>query len=130
MKVISTKESDSERRYMKVFTFDDTIQIDSLIDVVKQFENEQVKMLVCHCDTYDANDRRLYYGLSSLDEVKEVYRRSPSPYFDFSIDFGSRENESYLFSLVTSINSNSVIYEVDKKKLNAVSQKTHSNGRR
>ena len=115
MKVINTKENNNENRYTKLFNFDNTIQIDSLIEFIKQSENEQIKMLECHCYTFDADDHRLYYGVSSIDEIKSVYDRAVSPYFDFSIDFGYRETLSYAFSLVTSINSNSLIYEVDKK---------------
>lgn len=130
MNVVNTKESDSERRYMKIFNFDNTIQIDSLIELIKKFENDQIKMFECNCYTYDADDHPLYYGLSSLDDIKSVYDSAASPYFDFSIDFVNREDLSYMFSLVTSINSNSLIYEVDKKKLASLNEKSRGSGRR
>lgn len=72
-------------------------------------------MLVCKYNTYDSDSHYVYYDCMTVEEIKMVYDKADSPVFDFTIDFGDRENEQYLFSLVTSINSNSLIYEVDKK---------------
>ena len=130
MNIINTREHDDDRRYTKIFSFDDTIQIGSLLEFIKQFENNETKMLVCECYTYDAEGRRAYYRAYTIDDIKSIYDKAVNPYFEYSIDFGNKETSSYSFSLVANINSKYLIYEVDKKKLANYVNKSHGNSRR
>lgn len=40
MEVVETKEVNNEKRCAKLYKFDNTIQISSIISFIKQFENE------------------------------------------------------------------------------------------
>ncbi|MBQ2872651.1 MAG: hypothetical protein IJE89_01465 [Bacilli bacterium] len=126
MNVINTRESNDERRYTKIFYFDNTVQIDSLINFINQFESNGNKMLLCECRSYDSEEHRTYYRASSVEEIREIYDASENPYFEFSVDFVNQETLSYSFSLVTNINSKYLIYEVDKKKLNVSQDKNRT----
>lgn len=122
MEILNVNESQNDRYYSKTFTLNNGIKIESLIDIIKQFENDQVRMLACYCNTFDENGNQLHYKCNSIEEIKKI-GQGPSPYIDFSIDFGNPESMSYNFSLLTSINSNVLQYVIDKKKINDESLK-------
>ena len=129
MKIISNVENDNVNYYTKKITFDENIQIDSLIGVLKQFETDEIKLSVCHCNTFDEDGHPLYCQYSTIDDIIKV-SELPSPYVSFSVDFCNRKSMMYSFSLLANINSNILTYVIDKKKLGVESKKSHSNGRR
>jgi len=116
MRVIKTTEYNDEDIYQKKFFFDDTVQLDSFISLIRQFENEQTKMSVCHCSTFNENDNELYRMYTSVDEIAN-FKNEPSPYATFSADFCDRNTLEYRFSVYTGINLKYMKYIVNKKKL-------------
>ena len=115
MKIIDVSENDNVNYYTKKMTLDENIQINSLINFLKQFETEEVKLSVCYCSTFDEDGHPLYRQYNTVDDIVQILEL-PSPYVNFSIDFYNTNTNSYAFSLLTSVNSNVLTYVIDKKK--------------
>ena len=115
MEVVKMREYEDDDLYVKTCFTNHTFQLDSVIELVKQFESDTVKMLVCHCNTFNENDNELYRRYTTAEEINN-FVNEPSPYATFSIDFGSRDTAQYLFGLVTGINLKYYKYIVNKKK--------------
>ena len=125
MNIINSKEYDDSEIYVRTIFFDNTIQVDSLVDLIKQFENASVKMNACHCNTFSDNGSNVCVTYSSVDEILN-FKKAPSPYANFLIEFVDRNTLTYQFDLITGINLNYARYEVDKKKIIEQSNKGRS----
>ena len=115
MKMIIEKEFDNDDYYVVTYDLDNSMQLDSLIDIARKFESDTIKMSICHCFSFDENDCPLYRCYSNIDDFIEM-KSLPSPYMDFTLDYCDRDTLDYCFSLVTSINSNVLEYVVNKKR--------------
>ncbi len=109
------KHCDKERTII-TFRVDDTIQLDSLVPVIKYLENDKLKMLICRCNTFNENGNQQYIRYKNADDIWN-FKNEPSPYATFSIEFGDRDTGKYRFSLATGINLKYINYIVNKEKL-------------
>lgn len=116
MNIIKTTEYDDVNTYKKIYFLDQSVQLDSLLAIIKYFENDKVQMLACHCDTFNENGNQMYRRYDQVDDINN-FRNEPSPYANFNIVFGDRDTLEYRFSLSTGINLKYVKYIVDKKKI-------------
>ena len=96
MNIIDTKEYEDNMTYEKKFTFDNTIQLNNLIPMLRNYENEKIKMLACHCSSFDEEGSVLNGTYNEIDEL-EAIKQYPNPSINFSIDFGDRETAMYRF---------------------------------
>lgn len=125
MKILSVKDNFNDNYYTKTFMLDEGIQIDSLISIIKQFESDNIELFVCHCRTFDENGNQLYKKFNKLEDIQKLTENS-SPYIDFTIDFCNKQTMEYSFSLLTSTNSNTLTYLINKKKQEVDFQKGHA----
>lgn len=117
MNFVDAVEYDNALYYTKKYMLSNNIQIDSMINIIKGFENEEIKMSFCNCNTFDGNGNSVsfrYYNVEDIMQLKENY----SPYVGFSVEFCNRDSLDYCFSLLADVNSNVLSYVINKKKLN------------
>ena len=116
MKMLDFKDYENDNFYRRVYTLDNNIQIDNFLDVVKNFETEQIKMIVCNCQSFNGDGHPLFARYESVDDIA-LLKDFPSPYIRFFVEFGDHITHDYKFNLEANVNSNVVSYIVDKKKL-------------
>lgn len=116
MEFLEVKEYDNDAYYTKKITLSNNVQIDSLINIIKSFENDEFKMSFCHCETFDENGYSVSHRYYEVEDIKQI-SNAGSPYVSFTVEFCHRENLNYGFSLLANVNSNVLSYVVNKKKL-------------
>lgn len=116
MKIVNVEEMDNENYFSKKYTFDQNVQLDSLLAIAKKFENDNTVLFNCRCYTFDEEGSQLSKNYKKIDEIAQI-GSFPSPYISFSLVYCDRDTLDYKFSLSTNTNSRVLTYVVDKKKL-------------
>jgi hypothetical protein len=116
MKVLKFNDVENESQFRRTYTMDESVQIDSIGDVIRGFENEETKMFKCRCQSFDEDGHPLYREYTVIEDIEET-KNLPNPYVRFNIEFQDRLTGVYKFDIGAYTDSNLVAYVVDKKKL-------------
>ena len=122
MEVLNFKEYENEDFFRRIYTLSDNVQVDNFCNVIKGFENNDTKMLVCNCQSFDETGHPLHRRYTSVEDIIQA-NGLPNPYIRFYLEFGDRLSGVYKFNLEANVNSNLLSYIVDKKKLTVESKK-------
>ena len=108
IKVQQIKEYESDTEYILCYSLNNTIQIVSLIALLKALETNCIRLAYCNCRGYDDNGFRYYCRIKRIEELKDLDMRLPS----FDAVFCTRETLLYSFSITADINSSNLFYSV------------------
>lgn len=125
MKIVNTKEIDKENCYIKCFYFDQNIQFYNILEFVKMYENENVKMIFARCSTYDDNGHPRFRNCYSIEDIIEFEKSSNNPGESYYIEFGTRDTGKYLFGISADINTKELMYDINKKKINEYNKESN-----
>ena len=115
MKAIRMKENSNADYYSIEIKLNDTIQIGSMMRILKAFETDEIMFSQCMCDSFDEDGHMLHRGFSGIDDMKDLFN-APSPYIAFSAQFCDRATSRCKFQIMTNVNSSKMLYLVDKRK--------------
>ena len=125
MKVLKFHDVENERQFRRTYTLDKSVQIDSIGEIIRGFETEEIKMFKCRCQSFDEYGSPLYRGYMNIEEIIDV-KNLPNPSVAFYVEFQDRTTGSYSFDIEADTDSNLVAYVIDKKKLAIDSTKGYS----
>ena len=70
MEVLNFKDYDNENYLKMVYTLNGNVQVDIFTNVVRSFENEQTKMSVCNCQSFDSDGHPMYRRYTTVEELE------------------------------------------------------------
>lgn len=119
MKIIKTIETDTEKKYSKACYLDCGLQVEDIVDLIKQLETEyDAKLIECDCNSFREDGSPKFAAFFNAEDLLDT-DNWPNPYVVYCAIFGDKATGEYKFNLSTSINSEIITYSVNKKKLKA-----------
>jgi hypothetical protein len=125
LKLIDEIKSDSE--YKKILKANEIIDIESVIEILKQFENENTKLQECMSLFDDIEEEEeieeTYY---SIEELERLYSL-PYDELELTATYVDSNTHNYLFEISFSTYSDYVTYTVDKIYENIINTEIKTN---
>ena len=96
----------------RVYETDDSMTVDSIIELAKKFENDRAKFFACYCDTFTDIGTPWSPELDSIEDLKQM-NEFPNSSINVRLAYVNRKTEEYEFDIMTAVNSNTVTHEYD-----------------
>lgn len=114
MNFVEGKTIERKGLYSKKFISDDLLDIDTIIDILKKYENEDTKMFDCRCSTFTEKGNTVSHRYRNMDELQKMHNY-PNPSIGIDATYINPYDMSYKFSITTANNTNSLSIEIYDK---------------
>lgn len=111
MRIIKIKEIKKDGVSSKQYITDTPFCIDSIISLLRGYENENTKLFECMCVTFSESGNSWCPKYRNIDALVELYD-FPNPSIGINAIFVDPRDMSYKFQIGTAANTNSFSYTV------------------
>ena len=94
---------------------DEPLNVDSIINIIKSYENEDTKFFGCNCITYTESGNLMFYDYRDIDSLKHLHK-FPNPSISIQAFFVNPVDMSYKFTLAMANNTRGLNYIVDNSQ--------------
>ena len=98
----------------KRFDTDAPISIDSMIEILKRYENENTKLFECRCSTFTESGNPVGRIYKSVDSLRKLHN-SPNPSVSVIAIFIDPKNDNYKFTISMAANTRGMNYYVSDR---------------
>jgi len=98
----------------KRFDTDAPISIDSMIEILKGYENENTKLFECRCSTFTESGNPVDRIYKSVDSLRKLHN-SPNPSVSAIAIFIDPKNDNYKFTISMVANTRGMNYYVSDR---------------
>ena len=106
----------------KRFDTDAPISIDSMIEILKGYENENTKLFECRCSTFTESGNPVNRIYKSVDSLRKLHN-SPNPSVSAIAIFIDPKNDNYKFTISMAANTRGMNYYVSDRSALYVEKK-------
>ena len=106
----------------KWFDTDAPISIDSMIEILKGYENENTKLFECRCSTFTESGNPVNRTYKSVDSLRKLHN-SPNPSVSAIAVFIDPKDDSYKFTISMAANTRGMNYYVSDRSALYVEKK-------
>ena len=106
----------------KRFDTDAPISIDSMIEILKRYENENTKLFECRCSTFTESGNPVGRIYKSVDSLRKLHN-SPNPSVSVIAIFIDPKNDNYKFTISMAANTRGMNYYVSDRSALYVEKK-------
>ena len=103
----------------KRFDTDAPISIDSMIEILKRYENENTKLFECRCSTFTESGNPVNRTYKSVDSLRKLHN-SPNPSVSAIAVFIDPKDDSYKFTISMAANTRGMNYYVSDRNASYV----------
>ena len=103
----------------KRFDTDAPISIDSMIEILKGYENENTKLFECRCSTFTESGNPVDRTYKSVDSLRKLHN-SPNPSVSAIAVFIDPKDDSYKFTISMAANTRGMNYYVSNRNASYV----------
>lgn len=96
----------------RVYETDNSITVERIIELAREFESDRAKFFACYCDTFTESGTPWSPELDSINNLSQM-NKFPNPSINLRIAYTNRQTDEYEFDISTAINSNTITHEYD-----------------
>ena len=104
----------NDRKQGRIYETDDSFTVDRIIELLKIYESDTIKMFACYCSTFTEEGLSWNPELQSIEELSKM-KSFPNPSIQIRAVFINRNTEEYAYDVTTSVNTNVFTYQIDSK---------------
>lgn len=114
MKIIGREQNRTDDAYIQRIKLDQSLVMDDIIEIVKQYEKENAKLYRCVVRFLSDYGNLEYKNYYSVEDLKKVHSHS-NPVVGARAFYVDPTTDKYKFDISADCNTSTIIYTVSKK---------------
>ena len=98
----------------KQYYTDDPLDVDTIIQIISSYINEDAVLYECQCSTFNEEGRPRRYRFKKLDQLQRMHD-FPNPSIGVHAIYIDPATNEYKFDISTAVNTNAIEYSVDDR---------------